>query len=105
MALLIQESFEQRRYWEGGQPTVSLIEAQNNYLTAALLMPRKQIKEAFFRLLRYKNIPTEAIPLTIYMKKRIAALAKMYGVNFNVVLYRLQDIGVLESDSRSKEEE
>lgn len=104
MALFIRENFEKGSYWEDGKPTVNLIEVQNNYLTAAVLMPRGQIKDAFFHLLRYKNIPTEPIMFATYMKKHIATLAKMYGVNFNVVLYRLQSIGVLESDSQLKEE-
>ena len=84
-----------RNYWSGSEPTIELIERQNDYLTAAVLMPKQQIKNAFFRSMRYKNIPNEPIQFQPFMKGHIARLAKAYGLNFNVVLYRLQEIGVL----------
>lgn len=84
-----------RKYWNGSAPTVELIERQNDYLTAAVIMPKEQIKAAFFKSMRYKNIPDEPIGFKLFMKKHIATLAKAYDLNFNVILYRLQEIGVL----------
>ena len=72
-----------------------IIERQNNYLCAAVIMPRNVIKTAFFKSMRYKNIPEEPIEYKPYMKKHIAALAKAYGINYNPVLYRLFDLNIL----------
>ncbi len=83
-------------YWTGREPTVELIERQNDYLTAAVLMPKEQIKALFFKVMRRKNIPGEPIPFLSYMKQYVAKVAKAYGVSFNAIKYRLQDIGVLE---------
>lgn len=87
---------EERRYWKQGMPTVDLIESQTNFLAGAVLMPKEQIKSAFFKSARFRNIPTKPIPFMPYMPKHIKKLAAAYGVSFNVVKYRLQDIGVLE---------
>lgn len=85
-----------RVYWTGREPTVELIERQNDYLTAAVLMPREQIKALFFKTMRRKTIPDGPIPFEKYMTKYVAAVAKAYGVSLNAAKYRLQDIGVLE---------
>ena len=72
-----------------------IIERQNNYLCAAVIMPRDVIKKAFFKSMRYKNIPEEPIEFKPFMKKHIAVLASMYGINYNPVLYRLYDLNIL----------
>lgn len=96
VASICKANDSKRVYWKNGEPTIELIERQNDYLTAAVLMPREQTKMEFFKSMRRKTIPEEPIPLEVYMRPHIAKLAKIYGVNFNVVKYRLQDIGVLE---------
>lgn len=58
-------------------------------------MPKEQIKNEFFRILRWKNVPSQPIKFEDYMKRGIGELAKRYDIGFNVVKYRLQDIGVL----------
>lgn len=83
-------------YWDNNMPTLKLIEAQTNYLAAAILMPREATKERFFKLCRYKNIPQRPIEYKSFMKAQIATLAKEYNLNFNPVLYRLNDIEVFE---------
>lgn len=82
-------------YWTGREPTIELIERQNDYLTAAVLMPRAQIKRLFFETMRRKSVPEEPIRFEDYMKQFIAKVARAYGVSFNAAKYRLQDIGVL----------
>ena len=42
-----------------------------------------------------KNVPSQPIKFEDYMKQGIGVLAKRYDIGFNVVKYRLQDIGVL----------
>ena len=72
-----------------------VIERQTNYLSAAVIMPRSVIKKAFFKSMRFKNIPEEPIEYKPFMKKHIAILANGFGVNFNPVLYRLYDLNIL----------
>ena len=75
---------------------IEIIERQTNYLNAAILMPRDVIKKEFFRIGRYRNIPIQTIEYKSYMRGWVADLAKKYNLNFNPVLYRLQDLGVIE---------
>lgn len=74
---------------------LEIIESQTNYLAAALLLPNEILKETFFKIGRYRNIPDKPIKYEIYMKKWIKEISEIYRVNFNLVLYRLYDIGVL----------
>ena len=74
---------------------LEIIEKQTNYLAAAILLPKEVIKREFFKLCRFKTIPDKAIDFKLYMKRYIGILAKKYKVNFNPLLYRLIDIGVL----------
>lgn len=83
-------------YWYKGMDELEIIERQTNFFGAAILMPKEIIKKEFFRLLRYKNIPTNPIPFQTYMKTAIGQLSTTFQVNFNPVIYRLYDIGVLE---------
>lgn len=86
-------------YWDESMSEEDVIESQNNYLTAALLMPREVVKRQFFKILKFRNIPFEPLEYKVYMKKAVAAIAKGFGVNYNPVLYRLCDIGVLDRDT------
>jgi len=86
-------------YWDSKMSEIAIIERQTNYLNAAILLPRDVVKREFFRRLRYTYIPEEPIAYTVYMKKHIAKLADEYGVNYNVLLYRLYDLNIL---SRNK---
>ena len=92
----------EKTYWNDKMSEIDIIERQNNYLTAALIMPRNVIKNAFFKSLRYRNIPDEPIEYVPYMKKHISKLANSYGINFNPVLYRLYDLGILERSERKE---
>lgn len=83
-------------YWNNDMPTLKLIEAQTNYLAAAILMPREVTHERFFKLCRYKNIPQKPIEYKSFMRAQIATLANEYNLNFNPVRYRLYDIDVFD---------
>ena len=85
----------EKTYWNSKMSDRDIIERQNNYLCAAVIMPRDVIKKAFFKSMRYKNIPEEPIEFKPFMKKHIAVLASMYGINYNPVLYRLYDLNIL----------
>ena len=82
---------------------VEIIERQNNYLCAAVIMPRNVLKREFFKSLRFKNIPNEPIEYVPYMRKHIAKLANAFGINFNPVLYRLYDLNILMNNERDGE--
>lgn len=92
----------EKTYWNDKMSKIDVIERQNNYLTAAVIMPRNVIKKAFFKSLRYRNIPDEPIKYVPYMKKHISKIADAYGINFNPVLYRLYDLGILEREERKE---
>lgn len=85
----------EKTYWNSKMSDRDIIERQNNYLCAAVIMPRDVIKKAFFKSMRYKNIPDKSIEYKPFMKKHIAILANMYGINYNPVLYRLFDLNIL----------
>lgn len=85
-------------YWNRSMSELEIIERQTNYLGAAILMPRDVIREAFFRIGRYKRIPEEAIEYKPYMKAWIAKLSNDFGVNFNPVKYRLKDLNIIYED-------
>lgn len=87
-----------KTYWNDTMSELDVIERQTNYLNAAILMPRKIIKFEFFKRLRYKNIPKEAIEFKSYMRKTIKSLADDFNLNFNPVLYRLYDLNILKRD-------
>lgn len=84
----------QNTFWNSRMSQLEIIEKQTNYLAAAILMPKTVLKREFFKLCRYKNIPDNPIEYKPFMKRQVAALAKIFNVNFNPVLYRLKDIGV-----------
>lgn len=95
---IISVCFENDRkdaYWVDGKPTIEMIERQNDYLTACVIMPKKPITSEFFKAIRWKSIPKEPIKLEKYMNAGISKVAKVFGVNFNAAKYRLQDIGVI----------
>lgn len=85
----------EKTFWNSKMSDRDIIERQNNYLCAAVIMPRDVIKKAFFESMRYKNMPDEPIEYKPFMKKHIAMLANMYGINYNPVLYRLFDLNIL----------
>ena len=82
-------------WWNNSMSEIEIIERQTNYLDAAILMPRDVIRSEFFRISRYKNIPSQQLEFKNYMKKWIAVLSQEFGVNFNPVKYRLQDLGII----------
>lgn len=84
-----------KTYWNSNMSEIDIIERQNNYFCAAVLMPRDTLKKEFFKSLRYKNIPNEPIEYLPYIKKHIAAIAHKIGINYNPVLYRLYDLNIL----------
>ena len=93
---ICQKNDFESTWWRTSMTEIEIIERQTNYLNAAILMPRDVIKREFFRIGRYRNIPTQAIEYKSYMRGWVAELAKKFDLNFNPVLYRLQDLGVIE---------
>ena len=92
-----------KTYWNSKMTERDIIERQNNYLCAAVIMPREVIVTAFFKSLRFRTIPSEPIDYKPYMKKHIAKLANDYEINYNPVLYRLYDLNVLKRPEKEDE--
>lgn len=86
--------------WNDRMSSVDIVERQTNYLNAAVLMPRDVIIKEFLKEIRFKFVPTKPIVLKKWMFGAISKIAKAYGVNFNVVKYRLQDLEILEREER-----
>ena len=101
VASICRANDSKRIYWRRNMPTTELIERQNDYLTAAVIMPKEQVRAEFFKAIRWRNIPSEPIRFEDYMKRGINALMRLYDIGFNAAKYRLQDIGVL-IDPRSE---
>ena len=81
---------------------VDIVERQTNYLNAAVLMPRNVIIKEFLNAIRYTFVPSKPIELKKWMFGAISKIAKGYGVNFNVVKYRLRDLEILEKEEGYK---
>lgn len=84
--------------WNENMSSIDIVERQTNYLNAAVLMPRNVIIKEFLKAIRYTFVPSNPIELKKWMFGAINKIAKAYGVNFNVVKYRLQDLGILEKE-------
>lgn len=97
---ICNEDAMNKTYWNNTMSDVDIIERQNNYLNAAVLMPRNVIKREFFKRLRFKTIPSEPIKYEVYMKKHIKSLADDYGLNFSPILFRLYDLGILKRENK-----
>ena len=82
--------------WNRCMTDEEILERQTNYLAAAILMPKDLIKKEFFRRLRFKTIPESAIKCESYMKPVIRQLSIELGLNYGPVLYRLQDLKILQ---------
>lgn len=104
MVSVFSNNETKHKYWQKGKPTVELIERQTDYLTAAILLPKTQVKSEFFKSLRWRTIPNEPIIYENYMNRGIGILSKLYGVSFNTVLYRLREIGVFADQTVSLKE-
>jgi len=89
------EEAYKKTYWNNTMSELDIIERQTNYLNAAMLMPRNVIIKEFERISRYKYIPEHPLELKSYMKAYVKNLADGFGLNYNPVLYRLYDLGVL----------
>lgn len=74
---------------------IRILEHQANRCAASFLMPRKAVTNVFMNIARMKNIPQQPKPLQC-MKKYIAETAKLFGVNFNPMKYRLQELGFIQ---------
>lgn len=84
-----------KTYWNSKMSELDVVERQTNYLNAAILMPRNTIIKAFEKISRYKYYPDHPLELKTYMKAYVKELAYGFGLNYNPVLYRLYDLGVL----------
>lgn len=71
------------------------IEHQANYAAAAFLMPREAVKDGARRLLHYRDHP---IPFVYGIKDDIKELGRQFGVNYSPMVFRLQALGILESE-------
>lgn len=93
-----KNSFE-KTFWTYKMDALEIVERQTNYLTAAFMMPKEVLIKEFFKIGRYKNIPTLPIEYKPYMKGWISQIAKKLKLNFNPVLYRLYGLNVLKRDN------
>ncbi len=83
-------------WWNNYMSEIEIVERQTNYLDAAILMPRDIVRAEFFRVARYKNIPTKPIKFQKFMNSWVSKLSDEFSVNFNPMKYRLQDLGIIE---------
>ena len=75
------------------QPNSALynIERQANYAAAAFLMPREAITNAF-----RERCTGEPFPFCYEVKPFIKEIGELFGVNYTPVVYRLQELGLLD---------
>lgn len=93
-----RNSFE-KTSWNYGMDSLEVVERQTNYLTAAFMMSKDALIKEFFRIGRYKHIPTQSVEYKSYMRGWVSQIAKELKLNFNPVLYRLYDLKILKRDN------
>lgn len=71
------------------------IERQADYGAAAFLMPREAVKNAAREILGYRDIK---LPFGQNIKEPIRNVGRLFGVNYSPMVYRLQEIGILEEE-------
>ncbi len=71
------------------------LEHQANYSAAAFLMPREAVEYGARLLLHYRGAP---LSFGYDIKDDIKELGKKFGVNYSPMVYRLQTLGILESE-------
>lgn len=71
------------------------IERQANYAAAAFLMPREAVLNTAKRMLGYQG---RKLPFGYAIKDDIKEMAPLFGVNYSPLMYRLQEIKVLDYD-------
>ena len=74
------------------------IEHQANYSAAAFLMPHEAVKNGARHLLHYRDSP---LPFGYGIIDDIKELGYRFGVNYSPMVYRLQSLGILESEFNS----
>ncbi len=71
------------------------IERQADYGAAAFLMPREAVKNAAREILGYRDVK---LPFGWNIKEPIRNVGRLFGVNYSPMVYRLQEIGILEDE-------
>lgn len=76
---------------------VRILEHQANLCAACFLMPQNAVANEFMKNARMKNKPQNPMPWW-KMKSHIAKTASLFGVNFNPMKYRLQELGFIQKE-------
>lgn len=83
---------------------IEIIEYQANYCTAAFLMPMKAVKTVFKEKLELTILPTESLKINWKIDVVINEMAKLFGVNYSPMKYRLQTLNLVSREAASVEE-
>ena len=83
-----------KKYGENDYPSeLDKIEAQANFAAAAFLMPKDVVFRQAKRMLHYRN---KTIQFGFHIKEDIKEMGKKFGVNYTPMVYRLQNLGILD---------
>lgn len=98
-----QKSFKNDTERRKNMSAIDIIEYQANFSAAAFLMPRKAVINTFSEVLG--NIVKEKDLLSINndINRAIGSTAKLFGVNYSALKYRLQSLKVLEKQTATEE--
>lgn len=86
--------------WSRERPKMTaleIIEYQANYCAAAFQMPRIAVSQAFVASLKMKGVPEKPLRFERWINPHISKLAKAFGVNFNPMKYRLQQLNLIDN--------
>ena len=75
---------------------INIIEWQANYAAACFLMPQEEVTQVFMHIARLKRFPQQPLEMKSWMNAYIAKTAKQFGVNFNPMKYRLQELKLIQ---------
>lgn len=93
-----KESFNPWAKERSKMTALEIIEYQANYCAAAFLMPKTAVSKAFIGSIKMKSIPEKPLKYERWLNPHIVKLSKTFGVNFNPMKYRLQQLNLIASD-------
>ena len=98
-----QKSFKNDTERRKNMSAIDIIEYQANFSAAAFLMPRKAVINTFSEVLGTVVKEQDLLSINCDINRAIGSTARLFGVNYSALKYRLQSLKVLEKQTATEE--
>lgn len=82
---------------------IDIIEYQANFCAAAFLMPRKAVIDTFSEVLGVTVKEQDLLSINYDVNRAIGSTAKLFGVNYSALKYRLRSLKILAKQTATEE--